>query len=253
MVLIEGSCTVDETMLTGESAPVTKSDIASYETQTDIFDPEKHKMHSSHLLSGGTTVIQLKSDRVVALVKATGFASTKGQMVKGMLLITDAQFTFYVDAIKFLGVMLLVALVCVAMTVKPMIDQEYAYGEMAFRLLDILTIAVPPALPAALTASVMFSLDRLKKQGVFCRAPPKILVGGRVNTMVFDKTGTLTEESIEGFIIAGETTIRKHFTGREESDSEGGLNNADVRTEQAVDEVSLGKNQKVKPETDSIN
>lgn len=74
---------------------------------------------------------------------------------------------------------------------------------MWFRLLDILTIAVPPALPAALSASVLFSLDRLKKDKIFCRAPPKILVGGRVNYMVFDKTGTLTEESIEGFIMRG--------------------------------------------------
>jgi P-type E1-E2 ATPase len=57
LVLVKGSCTVDETMLTGESAPVTKSDVGSYETPTDIFDPEKHKLHSSHILNGGTTVI----------------------------------------------------------------------------------------------------------------------------------------------------------------------------------------------------
>lgn len=43
-------------------------------------------------------------------------------MVRGMLLITDAAFSFYVDAIKFLGVMLFIALICVACTVKPMID-----------------------------------------------------------------------------------------------------------------------------------
>jgi cation-transporting ATPase 13A3/4/5 len=146
------------------------------------------------------------------MVKSTGFQSTKGQMVRGMLLITDAQFSFYIDAIKFLGIMLLIALVCVAVTVKPMIDQEYSTKEMWFRLLDILTIAVPPALPASLTASVLFSLNRLKKQGIFCRSPPRILIGGRVKTMVFDKTGTLTEESIEGFVLKGEGEIRKQFS-----------------------------------------
>lgn len=57
MLMIEGTCTVDETMLTGESAPVTKSALETYETQSDIFDPIKNKLHTSHILSGGTTVV----------------------------------------------------------------------------------------------------------------------------------------------------------------------------------------------------
>lgn len=56
------------------------------------------------------------------MVKATGYQSVKGEMVRGMLLITEAQFSFYKDAIKFLGVMLFIAMCCVAATVKPMID-----------------------------------------------------------------------------------------------------------------------------------
>jgi len=203
-------------MLTGESAPVTKSDLPSYEVQSDIFDPEHYKLHTSHMLSGGTTVIQLKTEKVIAMVKSTGFQSTKGQMVKSMMLINQAAFSFYIDAIKFLAVMLLIGLICVGITVKPMMDQNFAPADMWLRLLDIITIAVPPALPAALSSSVLFSLSRLKKKQIFCRAPPKVLVAGRVNTMVFDKTGTLTEESIEGFIMRRSPEMKRGFTGREQ-------------------------------------
>ncbi len=64
------------------------------------------------------------------------------------------------------------------------------------RCLDLVTITVPPALPAAMTAGTAFALARLKKMKIFCISPTRINVAGRVNMMVFDKTGTLTEDGL---------------------------------------------------------
>ena len=62
---------------------------------------------------------------------------------------------------------------------------------------DLITIAVPPILPAAMTIGTTFSLMRLRKKDIFCISPPRLNVSGRVNVMVLDKTGTLTEEGLE--------------------------------------------------------
>ncbi|KAM3175581.1 hypothetical protein ACTXT7_008236 [Hymenolepis weldensis] len=62
--------------------------------------------------------------------------------------------------------------------------------------LDILTIVVPPALPAVMTTGLYLAQTRLKKLEIFCINPSAINVAGTLNTVVFDKTGTLTEETI---------------------------------------------------------
>ena len=60
-----------------------------------------------------------------------------------------------------------------------------------------ITVAVPPALPVAMTVGTMFALSRLKKQSVFCISPPRVNVAGKVNVCLFDKTGTLTTEGLD--------------------------------------------------------
>lgn len=48
-----------------------------------------------------------------------------------------------------------------------------------------------------MTIGTVYAIQRLKRGKIFCIAPPKMNVCGRVNLMVFDKTGTLTEEGLE--------------------------------------------------------
>ena len=67
----------------------------------------------------------------------------------------------------------------------------------------MVTIAVPPILPIAMTITVIYASFRLKFKKTYCISPPRINVAGRVNYVVFDKTGTLTEEdlAVEGYSI----------------------------------------------------
>ena len=59
--------------------------------------------------------------------------------------------------------------------------------ELVIRSLDIVTIAVPAALPAAITTGTIYAQSRLKKQGVFCISPPRINICGKVSVFCFDK------------------------------------------------------------------
>jgi cation-transporting ATPase 13A3/4/5 len=55
------------------------------------------------------------------------------------------------------------------------------------RTLDIITIVVPPALPAAMTAGTVYSQNRLKKLGILCISPPRINICGKIKLVCFDK------------------------------------------------------------------
>jgi cation-transporting ATPase 13A2 len=84
-----------------------------------------------------------------------------------------------------------------------MIEQNFQTHIIIDRSLDLITITVPPALPAAMTAGTAFAIARLKKKKIFCISPPRVNVSGRVNLMVFDKTGTLTEDGLQVFGFRG--------------------------------------------------
>lgn len=60
------------------------------------------------------------------------------------------------------------------------------------RTLDIVTIVVPPALPAAMTVGTYYAQSRLKQKGIFCISPPRINVSGKLKLVCFDKVGQMS-------------------------------------------------------------
>lgn len=71
------------------------------------------------------------------------------------------------------------------------------------RALDLITVVVPPALPATLAIGTSFAISRLRKAGIFCISPSRVNVAGKVNVCCFDKTGTLTEDGLDILGVRG--------------------------------------------------
>uniref|UniRef100_A0A674I5L2 ATPase 13A4 n=1 Tax=Terrapene triunguis TaxID=2587831 RepID=A0A674I5L2_9SAUR len=67
--------------------------------------------------------------------------------------------------------------------------------EVVKKALDVITIAVPPALPAALTTGIIYTQGRLKKKGIFCISPQRINVCGQLNLICFDKVSVMDSGS----------------------------------------------------------
>ena len=109
----------------------------------------------------------------------------------------------------------LVAVAGFLTTIPYMIDLGLMPLEILDRSLDLITITVPPALPAAMTAGTAFAMSRLKRKKIYCISPPRVNVSGRVNLMVFDKTGTLTEDGLQvyGFRGVENATINNKQVG----------------------------------------
>jgi len=91
----------------------------------------------------------------------------------------------------------LVGIIGFISTLPELVKQGMSPSSLIDKSLDLITITVPPALPATMTVGVAFAISRLKKSKIFCISPPRVNVSGRVQIMVFDKTGTLTEDGLE--------------------------------------------------------
>lgn len=198
-ILLSGASIVNEAMLTGESVPVIKNELPYVEHMT--YDPMEDKIYT---LYSGTEVIQnrkIGKKDVLALVTKTNYDTLKGGLIKSILYPKPHRFNFTSDSVKFLGIMGIFALIGFWITLPENIK---VYGAIysIVRLLDLITITVPPALPAAMSIGVVYALSRLRQRNIYCISPPCINVAGRVKTMVFDKTGTLTED---GLTFAGIT------------------------------------------------
>lgn len=68
---------------------------------------------------------------------------------------------------------------------------------IVLKYLDLITVAVPPALVACLAIATAAAVGRLWRRGISVSSSGHISLAGLVDTVAFDKTGTLTESGLE--------------------------------------------------------
>ncbi|KAK0166024.1 hypothetical protein PV328_004483 [Microctonus aethiopoides] len=193
-VLLTGHCIVNESMLTGESVPVTKTPLTP---RSMFYEP---KECSQHTLYSGTTIIQTRfygDGPALARVIRTGLQTNRGALVAAILYPPPADFKFDQDSYKFIGILAFISLLGFIYTVVTKASRGITSSEIAIKALDIITILIPPALPAAMTVGKLYAQTRLKQAEIYCINSRVINVSGSINCICFDKTGTLTEDGLD--------------------------------------------------------
>ena len=192
-LLIQGTVIINEAMLTGESTPIIKSQIPKIK---DHFD---YKADKKYFLFAGTKIIQKRSHdkkKLLGLVTEIGFSTIKGNLIRSILYPKKMDEKFEKDSYKYIAFMSCLCVAGFAVSI-PFLLQTQGWLEILKKSLDLITTAVPPSLPACLGIGISYSINRLKKQNIYCIARDRVNSAGKIDILCFDKTGTLTEDHLD--------------------------------------------------------
>lgn len=169
--VLQGIASVDESAITGESAPVLK------QPGTDI----------SSSVTGGTRIIsdelllritsdpgQTFIDRMISLVEGAERSKTPNEIALTVLLAVLTQ----------------VFLIVVA-TVPPLANYVQSPTTIAI-LISLLVALIPTTIGALLSAIGIAGMDRVAQFNVIATSGRAVEACGDINTLVLDKTGTIT-------------------------------------------------------------
>ena len=169
-IIVSGSCTVDESIITGESMPVEK------QTGDSVIGAAIN-------LSG------------YAEVRATkvGQDSTLNQIIKLVeeASATKAPVARLADKISGVFVPVVIAIAVVAAVVWLLLgyDTEFALSTG----IAVLVISCPCALGLATPTAIMTGTGRGAQMGILIKSAEALETAGHIDTVVLDKTGTITE------------------------------------------------------------
>ncbi|PWB60292.1 MAG: haloacid dehalogenase, partial [Bradyrhizobiaceae bacterium] len=171
-VLTEGRSTLDESLVTGESMPVTK-------------EPGAKMIAGTLNQSGGFLMRAEKVGRDTMLAQIVQMVAAAQRSRAPIQRLADQVSGWFVPAV------IAVALLAFAAWSLYGPDPRFAYGLVA--AVAVLIIACPCALGLATPMSIMVGVGRGAQAGVLIKNAEALERLEKVDTLVIDKTGTLTE------------------------------------------------------------
>ena len=182
-VVIEGSSSVDESMITGESMPVRKrindNVIGATLNKNGLLKVQATKVGSDTALA---QIVKLVEDAQASKAPIQRLADiVAGRFVPAVILISLGTFIFWYASV-FLGFLPV-----------EIHGQQLNSFIFPFKLMiAVLVIACPCALGLATPTAIMVGTGKGAEQGILIKSAEALEGAHKINTIIFDKTGTLT-------------------------------------------------------------
>jgi K+-transporting ATPase ATPase B chain len=184
--VIEGLAMVDESAITGESAPVMKEAGGDFSSVTG-----GTKVVSDHLRIRITAIPgESFLDKMIALVEGAKRQKTPNEIALTMVLVS----------LTMIFLIVVTTLYPMAMFTKVSIPVS--------TLIALLVCLIPTTIGGLLSAIGIAGMDRVTKFNVIAMSGKAVEACGDVNTMILDKTGTITfgNRMAADFMPTGDTT-----------------------------------------------
>jgi P-type Cu+ transporter len=171
-VVLDGHSAVDESMLTGESLPVEK-------TQGEAVYGATLNRTGAFRLSATRVGSETALSQIIRLVEQAQGSKAPVQRLAD-----------YIASI-FVPIVILIAAVDFALWA--LVGPEGAVIYATLNAVAVLIIACPCALGLATPTAIMVGTGRGAEQGILIRSGEALEAAEKLDTVIFDKTGTLTE------------------------------------------------------------
>ncbi|MEV4679969.1 potassium-transporting ATPase subunit KdpB [Streptomyces kurssanovii] len=170
--VVEGVASVDESAITGESAPVIRESGGDRSAVTGGTKVLSDRIVVKITTKPGETFI----DRMISLVEGAARQKTPNEIALNILLAS-------------LTIVFLLAVV----TLKPFAIYAGADGQTSMIVLTALLVClIPTTIGALLSAIGIAGMDRLVQRNVLAMSGRAVEAAGDVSTLLLDKTGTIT-------------------------------------------------------------
>lgn len=185
-VLESDNATVDESALTGESLPVSKSSVIS--------DNDQHQLTKSNQLFSSTLV---KTGWLIAKVTATGKDTQIGKIGTSLEAIAEQPTRIQQETKQIVKIAAFIGLLVSLFVVVGMGWSSHKWVEALLQGIAISMSMLPEEFPVVLTIFMALGAAKIAKQHVLMRHMPALETLGAATILCVDKTGTLTKNRME--------------------------------------------------------
>ncbi|MFI0411041.1 potassium-transporting ATPase subunit KdpB [Actinomadura sp. 3N508] len=198
--VIEGIASVDESAITGESAPVIRESGGDRSAVTGGTRVLSDRIVVKITQRPGESFV----DRMIALVEGASRQKTPNEIALNILLAA-------LTIIFLVGVASMQPLAIYSMANAPGADGGFAldeHGVTGIVLVSLVVCLIPTTIGALLSAIGIAGMDRLVQRNVLAMSGRAVEAAGDVNTLLLDKTGTITlgNRQASEFVPVGGTT-----------------------------------------------
>jgi K+-transporting ATPase ATPase B chain len=182
--VIDGVASVDESAITGESAPVIRESGGDRSSVTGGTRVLSDRIVIRITQKPGESFI----DRMIALVEGASRQKTPNEIALNILLAS-------LTIIFLLATVTLQPLAIYSKSIQPGIPNTSALdqnGITGIVLVSLLVCLIPTTIGALLSAIGIAGMDRLVQRNVLAMSGRAVEAAGDVNTLLLDKTGTIT-------------------------------------------------------------
>ena len=182
--VVEGIASVDESAITGESAPVIRESGGDRSSVTGGTRVLSDRIVVEITQKPGESFI----DRMIALVEGASRQKTPNEIALNILLAS-------LTIIFLLAVATLQPFAIFAKAQQPGVANSLAlntHGVTGVVLVSLLVCLIPTTIGALLSAIGIAGMDRLVQRNVLAMSGRAVEAAGDVNTLLLDKTGTIT-------------------------------------------------------------
>lgn len=176
-IIESNNLTVDESILTGESIAVSKSNKSSINNITNC------------CLYAGCSVL---TGRAQAVVSSTGINTEVGKIAQKVTSTEESKSPLTIRMEKFSKQITLIIVIIAVIIAIILFNKDYKPLEIFLAVVALSVSAMPEGLPLALTMALTIGSNKMSKRNVICKKLTAVESLGSCTVIASDKTGTLT-------------------------------------------------------------